>query len=440
MGKNRVAVIGSGLAGITAAAFAKQAGKDVIVIGKGNGATAFGSGGLDLAGDPCPPHERLDGVCTDISGNLERLLMLRPSHPYSLIAQGPDQPTNTLLTLLRDATKLLFPKGGSLELEGGLEHNQGCFTTLGTIKFSALFPMNTALVKAPGLERPLVLGLPGLGDFEPLMWAKVAKENAAGPGMKIEATTGHLQLSCDHERPSPTIAAEIKKDPQAFVEAVKVAAKAATGAKSIVLPPVLPLPVRAQIISSIKENLSIPAYELLSLPPSVPGLSLADHLIKRASQLGVEIIGEEVIGYRAEGDQLEAVLIADGSTEKCIEADAFVLAAGKFMGGGLVKERAFRERIFDLPVFAGDTAPEEIFIEKMLGLYVNDTHKLFEVGLKVDSMLRPLKQNGAPGFTNLFAAGAILQGHNYMVDGTGSGVALATGARSGINAAASCSA
>jgi anaerobic glycerol-3-phosphate dehydrogenase len=59
---------------------------------------------------------------------------------------------------------------------------------------------------------------------------------------------------------------------------------------------------------------------------------------------------------------------------------------------------------------------------------------MFEAGLRIDCVLRPLGMNNKPRLKNLFAAGAIIQGYNYMTDGTGAGVAMATGARAGINA------
>ncbi len=85
----------------------------------------------------------------------------------------------------------------------------------------------------------------------------------------------------------------------------------------------------------------------------------------------------------------------------------------------------------------GGRAPGEVFTQKLLGLQITERHALFEAGVKVDALLRPLTLDAAPRFNNLFAAGAILSGHNYVSDGTGSGVALATGVQAGINAAGS---
>jgi glycerol-3-phosphate dehydrogenase subunit B len=53
----------------------------------------------------------------------------------------------------------------------------------------------------------------------------------------------------------------------------------------------------------------------------------------------------------------------------------------------------------------------------------------------VDGRLRPLGEDGAPFHERLFAAGAILGGHEQAVDGTGLGLAILTGWLAGRGAA-----
>jgi len=120
--------------------------------------------------------------------------------------------------------------------------------------------------------------------------------------------------------------------------------------------------------------------------------------------------------------------------ERRVGVKAVVLAAGKFLGGGLEKTGAFREKLFGLPVVVHDGAePGEVFIEKVLGLRVTGPHPVFAAGLRINPRLQPASADGEPIFANLFAAGAILAGADYIADGCGAGVALATGAQAGIN-------
>jgi glycerol-3-phosphate dehydrogenase subunit B len=434
MGARKVVVIGSGLAGISAAAFAKKAGALPLVISKGHAATAFCSGALDICGDPCLPAPAPADVSADVAQNISSLLTRQPLHPYNLLAGGPDSPVDAVLSLVRDARDLLFPSNGLIQLSGGLEKNRACFTALGTIKWSALFPTRTAGPDAEGMERPAALGIEGFSDFEPGMWARVAGEVAARLGHNVDALAGMIGFGRGHDKQSPFVAIEIAKDPEAFIEAIKDAMSGVDNASSVILPPVLPAGGRDDLIRKITDALSLPVYELLSLPPSAPGLRLAEHLDGVAKELGADLVRAEVVGYESEGDILKALLINEHGAGTRVEAEAFVLASGKFLGGGIEKDRAFKELIFDLPVFIGDSAPGEIFIEKVAGLHVNERHAMFEAGLKIDEALRPLGQDNKPRFNNLFAAGAIIQGYNYMTDGTGAGVALATGAKAGTNA------
>ncbi|HUT52488.1 MAG TPA: FAD-binding protein [bacterium] len=432
MAAKKVCVIGSGLAGMAAAASARRAGADVVVLQKGAAATAFSSGALDVCADPCAPHGLPAEVSNDTARNIARLIQQCPLHPYAILAAGSGRPEEKVLALVKDAVSLLFPAGGLVELDGDAAAGRPCFTTLGTVKFTSFFPTYAARPGAPGMERPAALGIRGHADFEPRTWAKVAAENAGRLGLALEARAAWLELGPDCERGSPELAAAIARDPEAFLAAVKDAAAGIKGATALILAPVLPARGRGDLLRRMAESLAMPVYEPLSLPPSVPGLRLMEHLGQRAQALGIETIRSEVTGYEAGGDELKALLIKDGPSR--VEADAFVLASGKFLGGGIVKDRAFSERIFNLPVFVEGRAPGEVFIEKVLALHVTGRHSLFEAGIKVDTSLRPLMLDEKPRFKNLFAAGAILAGHNYINDGTGSGVALATGVRAGTNA------
>lgn len=435
MPEHRLVVIGAGLAGAAAAALARQAGIDVTLIYKDGGATAFSSGALDVAGDVFAPLGRLDLTERNLSVNLERLILADPAHPYARIAAGQERPT-VVLDPLKEVLALLFSNEGPLLLDGGLDRNQPCFTTLGTIKFTALYPAQTAQPGLPGMEQPLVLGIRGLADFEPGMWGKVAQENAARLGHQLTARPAEIRLPLSHHRPAPAIADEINRDPTSFLLALKNALPAPPMVRSIVLPPVLPLQRRTEVLAGLADELNLPVYEVLSLPPSVPGLRLHQHLLQKIRKLGVQTIHGEVCGFVGGKEEIKAIRLRRGGGEEKIPAAVFVLASGKFLAGGLRKERAFAETIFNLPVTAAEFPPgREIFTEKLLGLRVNAEHPLFAAGLSVDHSLQLRDHAGRSRPSNLFAAGAILAGHNYLKDGTGAGVALASGALAGKNAA-----
>ncbi len=444
-----VAIIGGGLAGIAAALFAAKNGARPVIVCKGGGSTSFSSGGLDLAVDAFPPPAQPDKVETRSRANLARHALHMPHHPYlKLVQRQEEEEAENILQMLRAGCEALFPSGAELELEGDIEFTCPLFTSLGTVKYTNLFPSRTAGPESPGIEKPLVAGVRGLIGFDPWSFCRIASDNAQRMGINMAPQTAMLEFG-QVERQAPALAAAIDRQPESFLDAFS--SLEATPAEAVVLPPVLPLSKRSQLIKELENRLSMPVYETLSMPPSVPGIRLSAYLETLARKNNIPLLPATVTGYKADGNRIgqlelelqkaagdnagEYIETVNGKT--CLAADSFVLAAGKYIGGGLEKASSFREKIFDLPVAVNSEFCEEIFIEKVLGHSVTDPHLLFAAGVLVDRELRPLDREGAPAFENLYAAGAVLSGNDYMTQGTGAGAALASGLKAGENAAKS---
>ncbi|MFO8056031.1 MAG: FAD-binding protein [bacterium] len=445
---DQVAIIGGGLAGVTAALFAFKQGARPVLVKKGGGATSFSSGGLDLAVDPYPPPQRPDKVETRSRKNLARYVLNMPQHPYlTLVGKRDEDESENIMQMLKAACEEVFPEGSELELEGDVELARPLFTSLGTVKYTNLFPARTAGPESPGLAKPLVAGVRGLVDFDPWSAGQVAAENAQRMGVSINPSIAWIAFG-EQERQTPALAAAIEQDPAAFLEAV--AALDVTGAESLLLPPALPLARRHSILKELEERLSLPVYETLSLPPSVPGLRLSSYLAGLLREKEIPVINGTVTGYRADTTGLTGLEIEPSSNpgDKAqqwagpgkdgmlrLPVSSVVLAAGKFAAGGLAKKRSFREKIFDLPVAVNGEFCGELFVEKVLGHHVSDSHLLFSAGVLTDRELRPLDPQGDPVYQNLYAAGGVLSGNDYMTQGTGAGVALASGLKAGENTA-----
>jgi glycerol-3-phosphate dehydrogenase subunit B len=117
------------------------------------------------------------------------------------------------------------------------------------------------------------------------------------------------------------------------------------------------------------------------------------------------------------------------------EARSFVLATGRYIGGGLVKRRLVREPLLDLGVFYRGDAVRSAYGKGLRYLEYLESAPAFETGLMTDASLRPLDWHGEVAFQNLRAAGAVLGGYDYA-GGFGFGVPLLTGAVAGRAAAA----
>jgi len=205
------------------------------------------------------------------------------------------------------------------------------------------------------------------------------------------------------------------------------------GAAVALLPPVLGLSPGARVAERIAESAGLPVAETLSEVPSVPGLRLDAALKRRLAAAGVEVLEGEAVAAGAPGSTIRA-------GEREVQAPAWVLATGRFTGGGIVRRGKLEEALLGLPVEVpnGVGALADLAARPSASLTARDRHApqaLFTAGVAIDERLRPLEVGGAPAHPRLFAAGAVVSGHD-VADGTGLGVAILTGYLAGRNAAA----
>jgi glycerol-3-phosphate dehydrogenase subunit B len=144
-------------------------------------------------------------------------------------------------------------------------------------------------------------------------------------------------------------------------------------------------------------------------------------------QSGVRVLSQGVASAETAGSRVRAV----GG----IEADQFVLATGRYLGGGLVKCGKVRESLFDLGVFYEAERVDEAYPAALHHIEYISPEPAFRTGLLTDPWLRPLNWEGEAPFDNLRAAGSVLGGYDYA-RGFGFGVPILTGWLAGTWAAA----
>jgi glycerol-3-phosphate dehydrogenase subunit B len=135
--------------------------------------------------------------------------------------------------------------------------------------------------------------------------------------------------------------------------------------------------------------------------------------------------------------RVTAVLTEAAARNRRHTADAYVLATGGILGGGIVGSEGdgLAEVVFGLPV-AGP-------VERSDWLRPEFTdpagHPVYRSGVAVDAELRPVDPGGSILRSNLHAAGGILAGADPIAERSVDGIALATGRRAGLLAARSAS-
>jgi glycerol-3-phosphate dehydrogenase subunit B len=283
--------------------------------------------------------------------------------------------------------------------------------------------------------RLAVVGLSGhLGFDARLVAAGAARFTAAG-GPEVSAVEATFLDGAGDGALRPFELArrlELEGAAESLGEAVR--AVLPRGATVALLPPVLGLDPAAHVHERVALAAGLPVAEALSDPPSVPGARLDAALLRRLLEAGIALMHGEVAPGRGPGTEVRV-------GETLVKAAAWVLASGRFIGGGLARAGgALREPLLGLPVTAScDGASGFELAGRPPALLTSRERRaeqpLLAAGVAVDGEAQPLGADGRPFHPGLFAAGAIIGGHEHAADGTGLGVAILSGWLAGRGAA-----
>jgi glycerol-3-phosphate dehydrogenase subunit B len=414
-----VGVIGSGMAGMSAALFAAGRGLSTVLIGR-TGEIIFATGLLDLMG----VHPVETGrTWSDPFAGIAALVADHPRHPYARV------PADEIRAAFDEVLALLEAAG--LPYAGREGRNAVVPTLAGTCKLTYRVP-RTMWAGAAALERRepvLLLDIPGLKGFSA---RQVAGAFASGGA---EVRTAAIELA---ERPTggdvftERLARGLEHPAGRERFAAAIAARL-RGEAAVGVPAVLGVSASAGVMDELRARIGRPLFEIPTMPPGVTGLRLKEAFERGLAGRGVRLhLDSRVFGVAAEpggGFRLAAGRLEPEGT---IRAAALILATGRFMGGGLRADRGrVRESLFDLPVFqppARDGWHREEFLDPR-------GHPVNAAGIETDEAFRPLAGAGRVRHHRLFAAGSILAHQDWMRTKCGAGIALAT-ARAAVRHAA----
>ena len=243
-------------------------------------------------------------------------------------------------------------------------------------------------------------------------------------GKSYNLSSIELARHLDHEGSIESIAEQLKEHIQQV------------GATHVAFPPILGIQNALMNKTKLEEMTGTTVFELLGFPPSIPGQRLQKSLetifVKSGGKL---LLGHEVISYERDGQVLKSITAKTPRRHVMIDAKAFLLATGKYIGGGIAgDENGLKETVFDLMPVTGDyhSAADIIPSRSTSTLSISPMGQPIQsCGLSVDPEFRPVIEEGTEWAVNLFAAGAVLAGYNYSIEKSGLGVA----ATSGFNAA-----
>jgi len=336
------------------------------MIAKAPGATALYAGAMEVVDD------------------LEALLKNEQHHPFSRLRMDPVRLSTELDTAV-PALLLALEKDG-LKVEGGWR-TRGAYADIhGLARPGNIVPATVAGGELKGLvgRRVTVVGVREVGDYDAASTAQALKELH-----NVEAIPEEVSIT---ELPAGA----------ALTDLYGRRAPSVTNTRALVAYP--------PGFSTLPDG----GFELLASPPSPHGWRLQQ-------AIGLGAVRAEVDGVQVDGARIVAVKAG----EKTFRANAFVLATGHYIGGGLRKDGATSEPLLNLGVFHDGKAVATLGTRLEHMDYLEPAQE-FRSGLSTDERLRPLDEAGRAPFENLFAAGSVLGGYDYAGP-CGFGVPILTG-------------
>lgn len=396
---SRTLVIGSGLAGLTAALLLEEAGTDVTLVTMGFGGLQLSPGTIDILG--YAPDR--------VAAPLEAVAACVDPHPYARIGA---EATRAGVTWLQDLLPDL--------VQGSPERNVILPSVVGAMRPTACYPTHQrAGLLRDGVDLTIV-GLRHHKDFYPELIAGNLERATTPDGGNVRVHSAWIDVPArDGEADSSALTYARFLDTDRGLQALAGALDKVPGTGAIGLPAILGLK-RPDVPARLAEMVGREVFEIPGLPPSVPGMRLNEALRAECLKRRIRLIqGAKAVGFEAQDGHIQAIRTHAAGRDITYPCDTVVYAPGGFESGALTvaSTGAVSETLFGLPLYK----PAGILVH---GDYWGKEQPLFEVGVRVDAQMRPVDEAGEPAYHNLVAAGSLLGGAGRWHELSGEGIAL----------------
>ncbi len=383
-GTYEVVIIGGGMSGMMAAITLADMGRTVAVVSRGDPVCCLSTGCIDVL---AAGNDPLKGISS-----------LPDNHPYHLVGE------DAVKTSLEMFKAVMSEEGGAYV--GDAHVNRKILTPLGKHKVTCLVPGTMEFADFDSDEYIHVISFNKMKDFYP----NYITSNYKNAGCSIfDAGI------------STTIGIAERLENRQFLKKFILWLKGLEIPEGrIAIPAVLGMHFTVDVCNEISVELGRKVFEIPTLPPSMPGLRLFGGLRNALLKRGVNLYwGKEIYSVEKSGSQIEAVTLAGAGRSTSVQGNAFILATGSFVSGGLhASMDTARETVFNLPVYLPGKRKSWFNDD-----FFTPGHAIEKSGICVDQSFRPVDTQTE----NLFVCGSILAFSEVMKYSCGHGMAIATG-------------
>ena len=393
---SRIIVVGAGLAGLSAALMAREAGHAVTVVTKGYGGQLLSTGALDVFG------WRADGSLVD-DPFAEVEAQKGTDHPYAVIGAGN----------VRHGLKWLM-NGPAAPLEfRGADKNVLVPTSVGATRPTWAVPaaMHDSVLRDG--EKVLVLGIDIYKDLP----ARLASDNLnRSQYVGLESRFDTLQLAGmkgEQDDTSTTLAHLADEDSTYLTSRIRAAR---LPGETVLIPSMLGQ--EPDTFKEIREHAGGPIGEVVGPPPSMGSRRLHEALVWECRRQRVDVqLNTAALGVVSDGSAVTALRVQRAGRVTEDRVDAIIHAPGGFESGGLARDSYGK------------------ITEPALGLYVDipggakseqlqDELSIFKCGVRVNEQMQPLDADGNVAYTNVHLAGDVIAGALPFHELSGEGISL----------------
>ncbi|WP_311497662.1 glycerol-3-phosphate dehydrogenase subunit GlpB [uncultured Mobiluncus sp.] len=415
----KIAVIGAGLAGLSAALMAHEKRYRVTVYTKGLGGLALSAGTGDLLGYL---PDRSDPVVGD---PYQAVNDLPQYHPYRLIGTehlragmewycqalpgfwAPANPTNT---------------------------NTFLASALGSVRPTYLVPQTCAAGALRDQMKLLVVGLKQFKDFPATLIAdnlnrserfslsaRAVTLDLSGRGNEADVTATDYARNFDVTDLDPKQAAKLR---QKFATLLNDTVQSG---ETILIPALLGL--SPQTFREFQALVNAPVAEVPTVPPSILGRRAYDILVNSCREARVDIHTNcEVMSAASLDGTVTALRVARAGGVDEVEVDAVLDAAGGMTSGNFERDSHLniQEKVFNLPVFtpAPDATGYLNSIHQIDRENRQELERVLMSGVAVDATMRPVDASGHRLYDNVYCLGEMLGACAPWRELSGEGLAL----------------